>query len=82
MEGSLAQVSSSQQKWKYVSYKVSIASTRPLENETQCIMGKPPIIKAQSAQGGGLGTCPHDLLRSLFQAIFSLSMNGPDYHIH
>ena len=37
MEEPLAQVSntSSQQMWKYVSYKVLIASERPLENETQ-----------------------------------------------
>ena len=37
MKEPLAQVSStsSQQKWKYESYKVSIASKRSLENETQ-----------------------------------------------
>ena len=37
----LAQVSSAslQHKLKYRSYKVSLASERLLENETQCIMG-------------------------------------------
>ena len=40
MEESLAQVSSasSQQKWKYRSYEVSIASKK-IRNETQWIMG-------------------------------------------
>ena len=41
MEEPLAHVSSasSKQKWKYGSYKVSIASERLLENGTQCTMG-------------------------------------------
>ena len=41
MEEHLTELScaSSQQKWKYELYKVSTASERPLENETQCIMG-------------------------------------------
>ena len=41
MEEPLAQVSSAslQQKWKYGSYKVSIASERLLENECQCLKG-------------------------------------------
>ena len=40
MEEPLAQVFSatSQQKWKYGWYKISIASKRPLENATLCIM--------------------------------------------
>ena len=41
MEEPLAQVSSasSKQKWKYRSYKVSIASKRLLENGAKRIMG-------------------------------------------
>ena len=41
MEEPLAQVSSAslQQKWKYESYKVSIAPERLLENETQVYNG-------------------------------------------